>query len=141
MHPNSVPSETQSPTFSFSFMCICSFSLYSYESLSVYPACLAVPSQMPSAVLSSRLCVVTLVLPCCRFPIFLILSCIPWPLLLPRAGFYVLSVCLLLDQSPSRILTVPVLFLIHEYGVTHMKCVGGILSFSGELGDILHSCA
>lgn len=34
------------------------------------------------------------------------------------------------------LLTVLVLFLIHEYGVTHMKCVDGFLSFSGELCDI-----
>lgn len=75
------------------------------------------------------------------------LSHLPDPHLHPLATatvahscFYVLSVCLLLDQSPSRTLTVLVLFLNHEYGVTHMKCVDGILSFSGEPCDILHSC-
>lgn len=87
-----------------------------------------------------QLPVVTLVLPCCHFPILLILSFIPWPLLLPGASFYVLSVSPLLDQSPGRTLTGLVLFLIHEYGVTRMKRVDGILSFSGELCGILHSC-
>lgn len=95
--------------------------------------CLAVPSLMFSAV--SQLHVVTFALPYCCFPIFLMLSFSPWPLLLPHAVFYVFLVCVLLDQSPSQTHS-----LIHEYGVTHVKCVDGILSFSGELCDVLHSC-
>lgn len=83
----------------------------------------------------SQLHVVTFVLPYCCFPIFLMLSFTPWPLLLPHAGFYVFLVCVLLDQRPSQTHS-----LIHEDGVTHVKCVDGILSFSGELCDVLHSC-
>lgn len=29
---------------------------------------------------------------------------------------------------------------MHECSATHVKCVDGILSFSGELCDALHSC-
>lgn len=86
--------------------------------------------------------------PCCYpFSSLLPLSHLPDPQLHPLATattlcwFLFLLAHLLLDQSPSRTLTVLVLFLIHEYGVTRMKCVDGILSFWGELCDILHSCA
>lgn len=49
---------------------------------------------------------------------------------------YLLGLCTVGSESKSN----SVLFLIHECGVTHVKCVDGILSFSGELCDVLHSC-
>lgn len=88
---------------------IYSLALCSYDSLIVYPACVAVPSQMLSAVFSSSYVL---------FPL-LSLSCIPNPRLHPLATatgpccseLCVFSFCLLLDQSPSHTLTLLVLIL------------------------------
>lgn len=90
-----------------SSMFIYSLALCSYDSLLVYPAYVAVPSQMLSAVFSSSYVLLPL----------LSLSYIPNPWLHPLATvtgpccseLRVLLFCLLLDQSPSHTLTLPVL--------------------------------
>lgn len=118
-------------------MFIYSHALCSYDSLIVYPAYMAVPSQMLSAVFSSSYILLPL----------LSLSCIPSPWLHPLATATApccsdfMSSCLVccwikVQVTPwlSRSL-----FLIHEYEITHAKCINRVLPFSGEL-YILCSC-
>lgn len=120
-----------------SSMFIYSLALCSYDSLIVYPAYVAVPSQMLSAVFSSSYVLLPL----------LSLSYIPNPWLHPLATvtgpccseLRVLLFCLLLDQSPITLWLSQSLFLIHEYEVTHVKCIRRVLPSSDEL-YILCSC-
>lgn len=79
--------------------------------------------------------------PCSHFPVFPILDCILWPLLLAHAVQNCVSsrfVCCWIKVQVTLWLSWS-LFLIHEYEVTHVKCISKVLPSSCEL-YILCSC-
>lgn len=105
-------------------------------SLSTLPTWLSLPRCSQQSSLPATSCY-----PCSHFPVFPVLDFILWPLLLPRAVQIFMSSCLVccwikVQVTPwlSRSL-----FLIHEYEITHAKCINRVLPFSGEL-YILCSC-
>lgn len=79
--------------------------------------------------------------PCSHFPIFPTLDCIPWPLLLALAVQNCVSSCFVCCWIKVQVTLwlSRSLFLIHEYEVTHVKCIRRVLPSSDEL-YILCSC-
>lgn len=73
--------------------------------------------------------------PCSHFPIFPTLDCIPWPLLLALAVQNCVSSCFVCCWIKVQVTLwlSRSLFLIHEYEVTHVKCIRRVLPSSGEL--------